>query len=120
MTNRPPVQWARQFTPAAIEDIRMRYVDTKESMDSIGADYDVHRNTIGRLAMQHGWPLRRDRAAARPAGGAAARSRCGGCARSGAITELRTPRNWGRAAHQDAVVCARRAVELVRGVVKIV
>jgi hypothetical protein len=52
---------AREFTPAAIENIRYRYVETDESQDSIAADYRMHRTTLFRMAKRNGWPLRKER-----------------------------------------------------------
>jgi hypothetical protein len=63
MTNVPPVQRARGFTPAAIGNVRQRYEETNESLESIAADFGVHRSTIERLARVHGWMLRKERVA---------------------------------------------------------
>ncbi len=51
----------RGFTPAAIEDIRHRYVETDEPQSSIALDYNVDRKTIERVAQTQGWVMRRDR-----------------------------------------------------------
>lgn len=63
MTNKPPIQRARGFTPAAIENVRQRYEETNESLEAIARDFDCHRSSIERLARVHGWMLRKHRVA---------------------------------------------------------
>jgi hypothetical protein len=63
MPNQPPIQRARGFTPAAIENVRQRYEESNESLEAIAADFGVHRSTIERLARVHGWLLRKERVA---------------------------------------------------------
>ena len=49
------------FSPEALEDIRRRYVETDETQTSIGLDHGRSRKTISNLALDMGWPLRKDR-----------------------------------------------------------
>ncbi|UFS78577.1 hypothetical protein LPB73_14860 [Tardiphaga sp. 37S4] len=63
MVNKPPIQRARGFTPAAIENVRQRYEETNESLEAIAADFNCHRSTVERLARVHGWMLRKERVA---------------------------------------------------------
>jgi hypothetical protein len=63
MVNKPPIQRARGFTAAAIENVRQRYEETNESLESIAADFNCHRSTIERLARVNGWLLRKERVA---------------------------------------------------------
>jgi hypothetical protein len=49
------------FSPEALEDIRRRYVETDETQTSIGLDHGRSRKTISNLAIDMGWPLRKDR-----------------------------------------------------------
>ncbi|MGM4886653.1 hypothetical protein AB7813_00795 [Tardiphaga sp. 20_F10_N6_6] len=61
MQKDPPAQRPRGFTAAAIENVRQRYVETTESLESIAVDFEVHRETVQRLAERQGWPLRKNR-----------------------------------------------------------
>jgi hypothetical protein len=63
MPNKPPIQRARGFTAAAIENVRQRYEQSNESLEAIAADFNCHRSTIERLARVHGWLLRKERVA---------------------------------------------------------
>jgi hypothetical protein len=56
-----PVRQARGFSQQALDDLRRRYVETEEPVQRIAEDYHIHRNTLERLAMQEGWPRRKDR-----------------------------------------------------------
>jgi hypothetical protein len=49
------------FSPEALEDIRRRYVETNEPQNSIGLDHSCSRKTIYNLAIDQGWPQRKDR-----------------------------------------------------------
>ncbi len=58
----PPVKDPTHgFSPEALEDIRRRYVETDETQTSIGLDHGRSRKTISNLAIDMGWPLRKDR-----------------------------------------------------------
>ncbi|PPQ43661.1 hypothetical protein [Rhodopseudomonas palustris] len=56
-----PARQARGFSQQALDDLRRRYVETEEPVQRIAEDYHIHRNTLERLAMQEGWPRRKDR-----------------------------------------------------------
>ena len=49
------------FTPAAIENIRLRYENADEPLESIAADFDASSRTLTRLAKSQGWTLRKAR-----------------------------------------------------------
>jgi hypothetical protein len=58
----PPVKDPTHgFSPEALEDIRRRYVETDETQTSIGLDHGRSRKTISNLAIDMGWPLRKNR-----------------------------------------------------------
>jgi hypothetical protein len=49
------------FTAEAIENIRQRYEETKETLRSIAVEFSVHPCTVYRLAKAQGWRLRKNR-----------------------------------------------------------